>query len=205
MTAIDTSWLKEVCADPVMRPSLSEPMAFEHDGKTFTVATDGHRLVELPGNDGGFKPVPGSMMPSLLGVVEPTPDSAVLFDYAALKAFITEEMKDVVRDCLECQGTGIGPVPFDRACPKCPGACRQAKRVYIGGVLFDARLWEPMLANLPESRFYGWYQKDPRKMAIVDGLDWRFFVMPMDDGRIHSTVQSTYHRFEIPGAQALAA
>lgn len=209
---MDTAWLKEVCGDAVLRPSLAEPMTFVRDGMHFTIATDGFRIVELPGNYGEFKAAPTDSLPSLHRILAPTPATAVPFDYSGLKEFIQQEMKDVLRACLECDSTGQviyftskGSGPHYAKCPRCEGACIRSKRVYIGGVLFNARLWEPMLANLPDVRIVEWYQQGPRESAIVDGAEWRFLVMPINDAEIDSEIKATYHRFEIPGAQAIAA
>lgn len=174
-------WLNAVCSKDPMRSYLSLPMRFDRDDKSFTIATDGQRMVELPEADPDLALAPEQILIGLRKYLAPTPATAVPLDFESLRTFIREATK----------GTSSSRLPVF---------------VYVGGALFNARLFLPMVKHIPPTLLVRWHQQSapshfPSGPALVDGGDWRFLVMPMLDRGGHTDIP----RFEIEGAQAAAA
>jgi hypothetical protein len=179
---VNRLWLNSVCAKESGRDFLSSPMCFWHRDRIHTIATDGTRLVELPGVDGVAAP-PEEILPGLRKYLAPTLKSSAQFDFAALRAFIIDTTR----------GTRSG----------------QQVRAFIGGQLFNARLFLPMVKNLSTKNPARWYRLPPGSSfpsgpAGVDGGEWRFLVMPMLD-KMSADARAGVPRFDIEGAQAAAA
>jgi hypothetical protein len=87
---VNRLWLNSVCAKESGRDFLSSPMCFWHRDRIHTIATDGTRLVELPGVDGVLAAPPEEILPGLRKYLAPTLKSSAQFDFAALRAFIID-------------------------------------------------------------------------------------------------------------------
>jgi hypothetical protein len=209
---MDTAWLFQVCDQS--RARLEEPLTLSLYGQLFAVATDGHRLVELPETNPAFKMVPLDRRDGYVKYLTIPPAVETLrrpLDFRLLRAFILSVLTDVVSECSNCDNAGQviyftskGEGPNYATCPKCDGAVVRAKRVYIGGVLFNARLFKPMVENLPDADHVTWRQEAPTQPAYVESDSWRFLVMPFRD-ELDEVERRQTPRFEIEGAQAAAA
>jgi hypothetical protein len=210
---MDTTWLKLVCSrnDP-SRHYLAEPFTVIRGGEPFTVATDGHRIVELPGGCGN--PLPKEVPEErILALLEPAPVDASQFDASALADFIRDALLGNERVCEDCANSGFieyktargGKIEF-ATCPGCKGRCGvETVHVRVGGTLFNARKFiEPLryLHRVPSAK---WYQTNVTGKALIDAGEWRLIVMPLRDESAAGRKYGYIPRFEIEGAEAKAA
>jgi hypothetical protein len=203
------SWLEGVClraVSPIGR-ALRKPFTFTRDGKPLTVATNGHAIVEIPG-DHGFPACPENYQEAVgKGLI--APDYTASLDLEMLKAFILGAMDGACRSCDACDSEGETPVQGERpntmgqwrTCMSCLGASAEPVRVYIGGVLFNARLFEIPLSNLSATNGLRWHNADKEKVAFLDSGEWRIGVMPMRDTMKRMV---TIPSFPIAGAEKAA-
>jgi hypothetical protein len=202
-----TAWLKGVCATD--RVALAQPFVIERNGLAFTVATDGHRMVELPGMDDEATFPDKDIRDNIHRILAPTPVGAVAFSYPALCAFLNDALQDAVLTCDRCDNEGyITQIhrgrPSGWPCPKCDTAVGRPKKVYIAGTLFNAKLFKPFVDNLPQVATALWYQENKTTQAHIDaGSEWRLIVMPLRDD--WPDENADVPRFEIEGAEAKAA
>jgi hypothetical protein len=201
------AWLKGVCSTD--RVALAQPFVIERNGLAFTVATDGRRMVELPGMDDEASFPDKDIRDSIHRILAPTPPGAVDFSYPALCSFLNDALKDAILTCDRCDNEGyITEIhrgrPCGEPCPKCDAAVCRPKKVYIAGTLFNAKLFKPFIDNLPQVATALWHQEGKTTQAVIDaGIDWRLIMMPMREDFPEQNVGAP--RFEIEGAEAKAA
>jgi hypothetical protein len=175
---MNTRWLKTVCDSRLHVGDLSRPMLWTRDGKDFTIASDATRIVELPGVHGALAQPAEHLLPGLRKYLAPTPTTAVSFDWGAFHQFIIDQLAFVAR--------------------------RKEAQVYIGGVLFNAVLFKPMVLHLPPTQTARWAQQTITSFALVDGGDWRFAIMPMFE-KLGQEGTKSIPRFDIEGVRTKAA
>lgn len=202
-------WLPEFCAGRLSHyfEVAKNPWTLTREGRAFTVATTGLVIVELPLNY-SYPPLPDKYLAALEAFLTPTPASAIPFSFVDLRSFVTRAMYGVLKKCGTCASTGDDPVQRDNdgdpaPCRLCGGAVKAPKMVYVGGVLFNARLFELPLLKLPDTGTARWYSYHPEKPALIDGGTWRLVVMPMRDKPDGLSV--TMPRFEIKPKEEKAA
>lgn len=171
--------LEQVASKDKNRPQLARPMKWHRDAKLYTIATDGHRMVEVRGM---CSPIPladppEGIIPAIKKYLASTPDDSVPFDFAALRDFIRATVKGQTR--------------------------KREVRAFVGGTLFNAKLFYPMARYLSTDQPARWSQRSETAPALVDGGEWRFIVMPMLD-YMSTEKRATIPRFEIEGAQFVA-
>lgn len=195
------SWLTMIL-DPD-RPQTSKLWTLPFDGEDVTIATDGRRLVMIPGAFGDS--VPEEKTAETLRKALTPGENRSRIEWAALRDFVgtVEDPKD----CKTCSGTGQsgkcdacdnGMVDcecscgdlHEKECEECEGTgkpeCPDCRHLYeidpirIGAAPFNRRLLAPLVSRLSAERV-AFAQSAIDKPAIFATKEWRLVMMPLRD------------------------
>lgn len=203
------AWLDGIVSHEKHRPNLRHPWTVQIEGEPWTVATDGMRMVTLRGDFGTEPeneqmPIFASIFASIAGEKRP-------MDLSAFREFVGSTIVvapvDCPRcknrgtiDCADCDGDGCSAEDcphcgqdMEKDCNTCDGhgnigcGCDhdlttpdKQERVRIFGESFNRILFALPLRYL-RGESATWQQAQRTRAALVDGGDWRLYVIPVRD------------------------
>ncbi len=221
--ASDWSWIAELCSTDVTRSNLMKPFWDTHEGKAYTIATDGHRMIAI---DGQLPDTAAARVPALtLAFPKKKPDARASVDLGRLRAWASVGWlgckgadcelcrgKRTVA-CDECGGTGSR----DRTCDNCDeihecvcmecedgthectgragGERAPMRRGWLGRGLFDLDLLAPTIGRQTDADVRVEFRGYE---LLIIGAGWRAVIMGIRPG----AEDDKWPRFELGAVAA---